>query len=171
MAGIKIIFFTIGFSLFLITGCSEKKTADKYVDGLVFDKEELLSPQQKEELNQLYKQHEEKTSNEIVLFTTSGYDSDSSISSYATNTANKMGIGKKEKDNGVIIVFSKNRREIWIGTGYGTENVLTDQIAKKIIDSLMIPEFKEGNTYKGLYAGSKAIVTFLEEPGHEIKEK
>jgi uncharacterized protein len=88
---------------------------------------------------------------------------------FAVEFGNKYGIGKKEKDNGVVIVFSQQQKEIRISTGYGAEHVLKDEIAKKFIDSLMIPKFKEGLFYEGLYNGSKAIVDFLEQPENEIK--
>ena len=56
-----------------------------------------------------------------------------------------------------------------ISTGYGTEKMLKDEIAKKIIDSLMIPNFKQAKTFEGLWEGSKAIITFLEKPENKIK--
>jgi len=154
------------FTLALLA-CSAKKE----VSTFVYDQEELLTKEQKNVLDQLYRAHEKKTSNEIALLTTSSFEPDSNILFYSVNMANKLGIGKKEKDNGVLIVVSKKNKAIRIATGHGTEKVLEDHVAKKIIDSLMIPAFKRGAYYEGIYAGSAAIVSFLEQPGHEIKEK
>jgi len=44
-------------------------------------------------------------------------------------------------------------RKIRISTGYGTENILTDEICQKIIDEKIIPEFKKGNYYEGIEIG------------------
>ena len=54
-------------------------------------------------------------------------------------------------------------------TGYGIENILKDEIAKKMIDSIMIPRFIKDEIYNGLYNGSKSIVELLENPVNEIK--
>jgi len=147
--------------------CSESSSPLKK-DSFVMDQEQLLTPRQKDSLNALYYAHEKKTSNEIVLVTAADYGNDSTILFYSTRMGNQLGVGKKDKDNGIVIVVSKANRETRIATGYGTEKVLQDQLAKKIIDSLMIPEFKKGNFYEGIYAGSTAIINFLEHPAHEI---
>jgi uncharacterized membrane protein YgcG len=47
---------------------------------------------------------------------------------------------------------------------FGTEKVLTDSIAQNIIDSIMIPKFKEQKYFEGLWNGSLAITSFLEKP-------
>jgi uncharacterized protein len=65
-------------------------------------------------------------------------------------------------------VFSAANREVRISTGYGTEKVLDDVAAKKIIDSVMIPFFKKSNYFEGLWHGSKSIVNYLELPEHRI---
>jgi len=134
----------------------------------VLDNEHVLTPGQVNSLDSLYKAHEKITTNEIALVTTPDFGSDTSIVSFATSLANKYGVGKKEKNNGVVIVFSQAKRQTRISTGYGTEKVLKDEYAKKIIDSLMIPAFKQGGIFKGLWEGSKAIVTFLEKPENKI---
>ena len=43
------------------------------------------------------------------------------------------------------------------------------KMAKKIIDSLMIPHFKQGEAFEGLWEGSRAIVEFLEKPENIIR--
>lgn len=134
----------------------------------MLDNEHILSQQQITSLDSLYKAHEKKTTNEIALVTTPDYGSDSSLLHFAVNFGRKYSVGKKEKDNGVVIVFSKAMRQTMISTGYGTEKVLKDEIAKKIIDSLMLPYFKDAKNFEGLWEGSKAIITFLEKTRNKI---
>ena len=151
---------------FILPGCSQ---APEHKNVWVSDNEHVLSQQQLTSLDSLYKAHEKITGNEIGLVTTADYGTDTSIMMFAVNFGRKAGIGKKERDNGVIIVFSQAKREVNIATGYGTEKVLTDEIAKKIIDSVMTPRFREAKIFEGLWNGSKAIVSFLELPGNSIK--
>lgn len=151
-------------TLVLLNGTSEQKH-----EGSVIDNEGILTPEQTSMLNRLALAHEEKTTNEIAIVTTPDWGEHENILLYAVDIGNRLGVGKEGKDNGVIIVFSKAMRETRINTGYGTEKVLTDEIAKKIIDSLMIPKFREELYYEGIYTGTKAVIDFLELPGNEIK--
>ena len=49
-------------------------------------------------------------------------------------------------------------REIRISTGLGTEKTLTDEICKKVIDSIIIPEFKNENYYEGVEKGIRSLI-------------
>jgi len=151
----------------ILVSCSTKSNK---VDKLwVFDQEGDLTKEQIVTFDSLFKDHERKTSNEIALVTTSDYGDDSSLVLYAMNFGKKHGVGKKEKNNGIVIAFSKANHEIRISTGYGMEKILKDDLAKQIVDSIMIPQFKANNYYKGLWNGSLAIVDFLEKPENKIK--
>lgn len=134
----------------------------------VLDYEHYLTEVQINKLDSLYKSHAKKTTNEIALVTTPDYGTDTTILLFAVNFGRKHGIGKKDKNNGVVIAFCGAKHQTSIATGYGTEKILKDEIAKKIIDSLMIPNFKQGKIFDGLWEGSKAIVEFLEKPENKI---
>jgi uncharacterized protein len=73
-----------------------------------------------------------------------------------------LGVGKKDKYNGIGILISINLRKIRIEVGYGLESKLTDEEAKKIVDTIIIPEFKNGNYYLGTLYGLKAILKEIE---------
>jgi uncharacterized protein len=150
--------------LALLFGC-----ASKNVDSYIFDMEGDLNKTEIQQLDSLFTSHQRKTSNEIVLVTTSQYGSDTSIKQFAVNFGKRNGIGSKEKNNGVVIAFSAINQQLFIATGTGTEKILKDEIVKQIIDSLMIPEFKQAKTFRGLWLGSKAVIDFLEKTGNEIK--
>lgn len=137
--------------------------------NFVFDNEDLLNEKQETEIQRMITDHEAKTTNEIALVTTPDWGEESNSLFFSVNFGDKHGIGKKEKNNGIVIVVSKQQREARISTGYGTEEVLKDEIAKQIIDSLMIPRYKEDNYFEGIKDGIQGIIDFLEQPGNEIK--
>ena len=154
----------ISFLCFFIFSCNSNKK------GIwVRDSEHDLTPDQIAQLDSLYKSHEKKTTNEIALVTTPDYGKDSTILFFAVNFLRYYGVGRKDINNGVVIVFRIKKHETFIATGYGTEKVLKDEIAKRIIDSLMIPNFKEAKYFEGIWEGSKAITEFLEKPENKIK--
>ncbi len=67
------------------------------------------------------------------------------IDDFATRLFTDWGIGKKDKDNGVLMLISINDRKVVIRTGYGAEGVLPDVIASNIIRHNIAPHFREGD--------------------------
>ena len=163
-------FLIIGFICFIGISCSSSYKK-KGITTFVYDNENVQTQAQKEQFDFLFREHEKRTTNEIALVTTPDYNGNDNLVLYATEFINKNGIGKKETNNGVVIAFSKAFKTTAIATGYGTEEVLKDEMAKKIIDSLMVPQFKDGRFFEGLLAGSKAVVDFLDKPQNKIVKK
>lgn len=161
----KLFFPAIIFSLcLLVIACQPNKQL-----VYVYDNEHDLTVAQVNMFDSLFRSHEKKTSNEIVLVTTQGFGADSNIILFAKNFGNNFKIGKKDKNNGIVIVFSATMREVRIGTGKGMEKVLLNNFAQQFIDSLMIPKFKQAEHFEGLWEGSRAVVDFLEKPENRIK--
>lgn len=75
---------------------------------------------------------------------------------------NKWGVGKKEKNNGLVILLVTDQRCIQFYTGYGLEGVLPDAICKRIQTKYMIPYLKDGNWNEGMVAGIKATCQRLD---------
>jgi uncharacterized membrane protein YgcG len=69
----------------------------------------------------------------------------------------KWGIGRKGKNNGVVILASKNPRKINISPGYGLEGALPDAICKRIEVQKMVPNFRTGNYYQGFASAVESI--------------
>jgi len=159
-----VIFFSVA-CLYLISVCFSAQQEKNFV----IDQSGILDSGQRKKLNDLFINHEKNTTNQIVLLTTDTFYPDSTIEGYALEKFNSMGIGRKDIDNGVLIVFSSPLRKVRIETGLGTAKVLTDSIAKNIIDSIMIPQFKQQKYFEGLWDASLAITTFLEKPENKIK--
>ncbi|NQX86211.1 MAG: TPM domain-containing protein [Flavobacteriaceae bacterium] len=120
----------------------------------------LLSASQKQALEQKLIRYADSTSTQIIVAiigTTNGDD----ISLVATKWGHDWGFGQKEEDNGIVILIAKDDRDIDISTGYGIEYRLTDIDAERIINRVIIPEFKKGNFYKGLDKGTTAMFKIL----------
>lgn len=75
--------------------------------------------------------------------------------------AQTWSIGKKDKDNGILIAISKEHRRIRIQTGNGMQNIISDNETKEIIDNYFIPEFKKGEYYLGTKKGLIALIKLL----------
>lgn len=75
---------------------------------------------------------------------------------------NEWGVGKKGKDNGLVILLVTDQRCIQFYTGYGLEGDLPDAICKRIQTTQMIPYLKDGNWDAGMVAGIRAVCTRLD---------
>ncbi len=74
------------------------------------------------------------------------------------------GIGHKDKNDGLLIVYVEDKHEIRFHTGYGIEGILSDAICKRIQMQQMIPHFKKGETDEGMIAGVNAVCERIADP-------
>jgi uncharacterized protein len=63
------------------------------------------------------------------------------------------GIGKKDKDNGLLVLLAVKERQVWVEVGYGLEEIVTDGYAGDVSRQIMTPSFKRGEYGQGLRAG------------------
>jgi uncharacterized protein len=122
--------------------------------GWICDYEHIFSDNQISELDSIISKFEKETTNEIVIVTIdSSWATKESFDSFTLTLLNNWGIGKKDKNNGILIGISTGLRIIRIENGYGIEEKLTDAETKKIIDDIIIPEFKQGDFFEGTKKG------------------
>jgi uncharacterized protein len=124
----------------------------------VNDFESVFTVEQLEKLTLMIREFEKNTTNQIAVVSIESIGKYTDFDKFALDLSNYNGIGLKEKDNGLSIVFSKSLRKIRISTGIGTENILTDEICKKIIDQTIIPEFRNGDYYSGIEKGLAELI-------------
>lgn len=129
--------------------------------GFVNDFANLYSAAFKENLEAKLSDFEKKTGNEIVVVTIESLEGQE-VESYAVGLFEKWGIGKKGKNNGLLLLIAKKEREVRIEVGYGLEPYISDGRAGEIIRSQIIPYFKEENYEKGTEAGLEKIFSYLE---------
>lgn len=127
--------------------------------GFVNDYANLLTPEQRNSLEYAIKTIERNLTIEIAVVTINSLEGDT-IENFAVKLFEKWKIGKKN-DNGLLILISKNDRQVRIEVGYGLESLITDGRAKRIIDEKMIPYFREGKYYYGLASGINEIVSVI----------
>lgn len=127
------------------------------LEGRVIDEANLLSPEVKKDINNILKNEENKSSNQIVvviLNSLNGY----SIEEFSYQLGRFWGIGQKDKNNGVLLVVSMKEREIRIEVGYGLEGALTDKISHEIINYTIKPNFKASQYELGILKAVNEII-------------
>ncbi|WP_432411711.1 TPM domain-containing protein [Rasiella sp. SM2506] len=126
----------------------------------VFDYSKLLTATQKNALETKLIGYADSTSTQIVIViinTSNGED----LSLLGAKWGQQWGIGQAKEDNGILIILAKEDRNIDINTGYGIEYRMTDRMTERIINQVIIPQFKQNNYYAGLDQGTDAIFQAL----------
>src|SRR5512139_2627348 len=80
---------------------------------------------------------------------------------YAQRVFDRWKIGKKGKDDGVLVLVAVEDRKLWIATGYGVEGALPDGKVGEIRDRYMVPAFRQGRYGEGIHDGVAAIGAVL----------
>lgn len=124
---------------------------------LVNDLAGILSEAERGELEKKLVLYNDSTSTQIVVVTikTTG---DYTIDQVALNILHDWGVGDKKKDNGIVILAAVDDRKVNIQTGYGMEGALPDALCGRIIDRLIVPNFKQKNYYEGFNQATDAII-------------
>lgn len=113
------------------------------------------------------------TSVELVVVAVDRIDSSLTPEEFATKLFEKWGIGKQDKDNGILVLLSRDDHAAIIRTGYGVEGALPDIIAGRIIRNVMFPLYREGRYDEGTVEGVGSIAEVLRNPelAEELKSK
>ena len=86
-----------------------------------------------------------------------------------TPSGSVVGIGKKGKDNGVLVLVAMEEREWRIEVGYGLEGYITDVESYRIAQDYLVPKFQEGKYGEGL--ANTVIALALKIPEVSENEK
>ncbi|HPO11486.1 MAG TPA: TPM domain-containing protein [bacterium] len=124
--------------------------------NFVTDNANLLTEEQRIEIEQDLQNFEQQTSDQIVVLTVNSLEGDT-IENFGIEVAKKNQVGDKDKDNGVILIVSKEDQDVRIEVGQGLEEYLTDAKSSYIIRHSIIPEFKQDKYYEGIKNGIEEI--------------
>jgi len=128
--------------------------------GRVVDRAGILSDTVETALSSKIEAHEKAAGDQIVVVTLPDLMG-RSIEDWGLLLGRGWGIGQKGKDNGIVFLIAPNERELRIEVGYGLEGSLPDATANEIIQSDVIPHFKQGDMEGGVTAGLDAILAAL----------
>ena len=84
------------------------------------------------------------------------------IEQYSIRVAEAWKIGRKKIDDGALLVVAKDDRKLRIEVGYGLEGALNDVTAKRIIDEVITPRFRNGDFAGGISAGVERMIGVID---------
>lgn len=95
----------------------------------------------------------------ILVVPDTGYED---IEQFSIRVAESWKLGSKRDDNGLLLVINTGGRRMRLEVGYGLEGMLPDLRAKRIIDNVLVPAFKEQQYSQGISSAIGAIAKLSE---------
>jgi uncharacterized protein len=137
--------------------------------GRVVDRTGTLTPTQKGTLEQTLKTFEDRKGSQVVVLIVPS-SAPETIEEYSLRVAEQWKPGRKNVDDGAVLVVAKDDRALRIEVGYGLEGILNDATCKRIIREIIVPRFREGDFYGGITDGVDRILRVIDrEPLPEPK--
>ena len=129
-------------------------------DVYVYDEDNIIDDEIESKINTLLIELEEKTTAEVAVVTVKSL-LDMEIEDYSYELANTLGIGKKEEDNGVLLLISKSDTRVRLEIGEGLEGCLNDSKCGRILDNYFVPYREKSEYSTGTYETIKAVVSVI----------
>jgi uncharacterized protein len=127
------------------------------LQGYVNDYAGMISPSVKSRIVEELRAFEQSDSTQIVLLTIPSLEGED-IEEFGIKVAEQWKIGQQQKDNGVLLIVSKQERKVRIEVGRGLEGKLTDLMAGRIIDQVIKPRFRQGDFDGGFAAAVSSLI-------------
>lgn len=164
----------LAFLLFLPT-VGLAQTYPEPLSDTVSDFADLLPPEAEARVTDLLQAAREETGVHITLATIASqaeYGGSGRFADFATGWFNAWGIGDATRNDGILILVGRDDREMRIVLG-DAYDVIWDGRAQRVIDSAMLPAFREGDYAGGLEAGAQSAIDRLARPysaGEDVTE-
>ena len=117
----------------------------------------VLAPEVEARLNAELLALQQETGAQIAVLTIQSLEGEV-LEDYSLRVASSWGLGKKGKDNGVLLLIAIKDRKLRIEVGQGLEGTLTDLLSGRIIREEIAPAFKLGDYAAGVANGISAMM-------------
>jgi uncharacterized protein len=123
----------------------------------VTDLGDFLAPAEERTLSARLARYADTTSTQIVIVTLRSLEG-AAAADYAVQLGRRWGVGQQGYDNGVVILVSRDDRQMFIATGYGLEGSIPDAVASRIYRNILVPNFRQGRFFEGLSQAVDALI-------------
>jgi uncharacterized protein len=128
--------------------------------GRVVDQAGILDASTRTALTAKLAALEAKTTDQLVVATVRSLEG-TSVEDYANRLFREWKLGQKDKNNGVLLLVAPNERKVRIEVGYGLEGTLTDARARLVLESFVLPRFRDRDFPGGIVRGADEIIQIL----------
>ena len=149
------------FSSLLITAHADTSPIGVALDQRVIDLTNTLDSGTAQRLKQQLADLEQRKGAQVAVLlvpTTGSAD----IEGYANQLFRAWKLGRKDVNDGILLVVAKDDRKVRIEVGYGLEGIVTDLLAHRIIEEQITPAFRQGDFAGGVQQGVDALTVLVD---------
>ena len=163
----KHLLLSVFLILFALSSIAQEIPERPNPPRLVNDLANVLSDQEKQQLEAELVEFDRSTTTQITIVTVKSLEGNE-ISDFAFKLGEKWGVGSKAKNNGIVIVFKpkvgNEKGGVFVAVGYGLEGIIPDAVANRdVVNKEMIPHFRQNDIYGGLEAGTKVLMALASQ--------
>jgi uncharacterized protein len=140
-------------AVFISAQIAQRPSPQKLYNNLSKEFPDFLRSDQAQILEEKLEQFSNQTSNQICVVIVDDLNG-TDAADYATKIINEWGVGKKESNNGIVILVKPTGgaggRDLFIAIGYGLEGAIPDLTTKRIRENEMYPYLKSGDNFAAL---------------------
>jgi uncharacterized protein len=131
-----------------------------YLTGRVNDYAGVIPAETRERIERRLEAYEKETTVQIAVLTVGSLDGEA-LEDYSMKVAETWKLGRKGKDNGVLLLVAQRDRKMRLEVGYGLEATLPDALCRRILDGVVRPRFRAGDYGGGVESGVDAVIAAL----------
>jgi TonB family protein len=140
----------------------DQDAVDQYEShGYVNDFAGIIESDARSQLDLICKELDKDKKTQMAIVTVVSLDG-VPIKEFATQLANRWGVGHRDTDRGVLVLLSRTDRQYRIAVGLGLESVLTDEEADRL-GKEMLPMLRTGDYGGALLHLAKSIQTEIQQ--------
>src|SRR3954469_6091274 len=109
----------------------------------------MLSPQAEQALEQKLTSYEQKSQHQFALLTVDSLDGDA-LEDFSIRVVEAWKLGKRGKDDGLLLLIAKQDHKLRIEVGYGLEGDVTDAFSAQVIRNVLTPALRAGEAERGI---------------------
>jgi uncharacterized protein len=162
----------LGCALVLSTGAAALPVPE--LTARVNDGASLLTPSQRQALEERLAGYERQTGHQFALLTVPTLNGDS-LEGFSIHVAERWRLGDKRRSDGLILLVVPLDRKMRIEVGYGLEGAIPDVLASRVIRETLAPSFRHGDYVGGIDAAFTQLMQLAQGeslgPAHEPPER
>ncbi len=140
------------------------------LSGRVVDAADVIDATVQAGLEQRLAALEKASGDQLVVATVPSLQG-TSVEDYANRLFRTWRLGQKSANNGVLLLVAPNERRVRIEVGYGLEGIVTDAVSSTIIQTAILPAFRQGDVSGGIVKGTDALIEILSLDREEARRR
>jgi uncharacterized protein len=156
----KILWARVFLLALLLSGAAHAEVAVPPLTHRVTDLTSTLDAQQIQSLESRLAEFEANKGAQLAVLIVPTTQPET-IEQFGIRVVEAWKLGRKNVDDGALLLIAKDDHALRIEVGYGLEGVLNDATAHRIIDEIIVPRFKRGEFYAGIESGIAAMMQIV----------